>query len=180
VRALIVGTCVLVVHLGASAGHAQQTAAPFAPGWYIVEPAAEFAVIQLASSEVLGDSASAVLAYEQAAINRGEVVLAFEQAAGTFLVFEWFGRLSAVRGNGALTRAPDGGRPAILKEEVQFLDRVLAAGSTLWVVAIDAAARTATVVLDGGRRETIPSTSVSVIMNEFRPTLGALSFRPVQ
>jgi hypothetical protein len=176
----VIGTCVLLAPLGISTAHAQQAATPFAPGWHIVEPGAEFAVIQLAVSELSGDSAGDLLAYQQAAINRGEVVLAFEQAGGTYLVFEWFGRLSAVRGTGALTRAPDGGRPAILNEEVQFLDRVLSAGSTLWVVAIDAGARTATVVLDGGRREAIPSTSISVIMNEFRPTLASLSFRSVQ
>ena len=178
-KTFVIGICVLLVPLETLAAQAQQAPASFTPGWYIVEPSAEFAVIQLASSELLGDSTADLMAYQQAAINRGEVVLAFEQAGGTFLVFEWFGRLSAVRGSGALTGAPDGGRPAILKEEVQFLDRVLTAGSTLWVVAIDAGARTATVVLDEGRRETIPSTSISVIMNEFRPTLGLLSFRPV-
>ena len=177
-KAVIMLVSALAVPFGTLVGQTQ-TGGGFTPGWYIVQPAAEFAVLQLSAQELTGDSTADLMAHQQAAINRGEVVLAFEMSGGTYLVFEWFGRLSAVRGGGGLIKAPEGGRPGVLSEEVQFLDRVLSAGSSVWVVAIDAGARTATVVLDGGRRETVPSTSVAVVMNAFGQTLRELSFRPV-
>lgn len=177
-KAVIMLASVLALPFGTLRGQTQ-TPGAFAPGWYIVQPAAQFAVLQLSAQELTGDSTADQMAYQQAAINRGEVVLAFETSAGTYLVFEWFGRLSAVRGTGALIKAPEGGRPGVLSEEVQFLDRVLSAGSSVWVVAIDAGAKTATVVLDKGRRETIPSTSVAVVMNAFGQTLRDLIFQPV-
>ena len=52
-------------------------------------------------------------------------------------------------------------------------------GSAVWVTAIDAGAGTATVVLDGDRRETLPSRAVSVLMNAYSPVLPQLMFRPV-
>ena len=177
-KAVILLASALALPFGTLVGQAQPPGA-FTPGWYIVQPAAEFAVLQLSAQELTGDSTADIMAHQQAAINRGEVVLAFETSGGTYLVFEWFGRLSAVRGGGALIKAPEGGRPGVLSEEVQFLDRVLSAGSSVWVVAIDAGARTASVVLDGGRRETVPSTSVAVVMNAYGQTLRDLSFRPV-
>ena len=151
----------------------------FTAGWYIVQPTAEFAILQLAGSEVTGDSIIDASTYAQVGIARGEVVLALEHTSGTYLVLEWFGRLSAVRGAGALIRAPVSGRPAFLTEDVQFLDRIVTTGSAVWVTAIDAGAGTATVVLDGDRRETLPSRAVSVLMNAYSPVLPQLMFRPV-
>ena len=151
----------------------------FAAGWYIVQPQAEFAVVQLAGSEVTGDSLIDASTYDQVGIARGEVVLALEQAGGTYLVLEWFGRLSAVRGTDALIKAPPSGRPAFLTEDVQFLDRIVTTGSTVWVTAIDAGAGTATVLLDGSRSESVPSHAISVLMNAYSPVLPQLTFRPV-
>ncbi len=135
--------------------------------------------MQLAGSEITGDSATDVASFEQAGIATGEVVLAFEHRSGTYLVYEWFGRLSAVRGSDALRPAPSGGRPAYLIEDVQFLDRVLGTGSAVWVTGINAAAGTADIVLDGDRREAVPSRSVSVLMNAYSPLLPQLEFKPV-
>ena len=96
------------------------------------------------------------------------------------MVFEWFGRLSAIKGSGALDKAPAQGRPAFLTEDVQLLDRILTGGSTLWVTSIDAGAGTAMVVLDGDRRESIPSRSISVLMNAYSQVLLDITFKPVR
>ena len=151
----------------------------FAAGWFIVQPTAEFGVLQLAGSEVSGDSLTDAAMYQQVGIGAGEVVLAFEFQNGTYLVFEWFGRLSAVRGTDALRPAPPGGRPAFLTEDVQFLDRVLNSGSAIWVTDIDAGTGTATVVLEGDREESVPSRAVSVLMNAYSRVIPQLVFRSV-
>ena len=54
---------------------------------------------------------------------------------------------------------------------VQFLDRVLKAGSTLWVLSVDAAKGTANVRFDGSCIETVPSKSVAILSNFFREAL---------
>jgi len=155
-----------------------QTAPAFAPGWYIVEPSAEFSVLQLAISETTADSVSNVAAYEAASIRPGEVVLAFEEARGTYLAFEWFGRLSAIKGPNALSRVPSEGRPGYVTQDIQFLDRVIQAGSAVWVTGIDAGSGRATIVLDGNRTEKIPSTSITVLMNAYDQILRAAQYKP--
>ncbi len=119
--ALLVGAAAALPATAAAQG--------FQAGWYIVQPGAEFAVLQLAPSETTGDSATDAATLLQVAIRPGEVVLAFEFSNGTYLVYEWFGRLSAVQGASALAPAPPEGRPGFLSEDVEFLDRVLVAPS---------------------------------------------------
>ena len=154
-----------------------QTPQAFSPGWYIVEPTAEYSVLQLAVSEMSTDSAANVAAYEAASIRPGEVVLAFEQGTGTFLVFEWFGRLSAIRGDNALTPAPSEGRPGYVTQDIQFLDRILQAGAAVWVTGIDAGSEQATIVLDGNRTENVPSSKVTVLMNAYDQVLRTAQYK---
>ena len=152
----------------------------FAAGWFIVQPTAEFAVLQLAGSEVSGDSLTDAAMFQEVGIGTGEVVLlAFEFQNGTHLVFEWFGRLSVVRGIDALRPAPPGGRPAFVTEDVQLLDRVLNRGSAIWMTDIDAGTGTATVVLEGDREESVPSRAVSALMNWYSMVIPQPVFRPV-
>jgi hypothetical protein len=47
------------------------------------------------------------------------------------------------------------------------------------VMAIDAGAGTATVLLDGNRSETVPSRAVSVLMNAYSQVLPQLRYKPV-
>jgi len=169
----------MLVGILSSAPWVARAQSEFTAGWYVVQPDAEFAVLQLAGSETSGDSATDAGTYAQVGIGTGEVVLAFEVQNDTYLVYEWFGRLSAVRGAGALRKAPAGGRPAYLVEDVQFLDRMISAGAAVWVTSIDAASGTASIVLENDRRESIPSRSVGVLMNAYSRVLPQLTFKPV-
>ena len=157
---------------------APTNAPPFAPGWYIVEPSASFAVLQLAVSDLQEKLPPDTIA-AHVGIRAGEVVLAFEFTQDSYLVFESFGRMSAVRGRASLTRAPAGGRPGLLIEEVQMMNGLLSAGSTLWVISMDPATATAKVQLTGGRIQTIPSKSIALLSNAYGEALGRSAFRAV-
>ena len=172
----------MVISLWPAIGNAQadSSAAPaFSPGWYIVQPTAEFSVLMLSGPEIAGDSTGGAAAFAQARIQPGEVVLAFEHSRGVYLVLESFGRMSAIRGQNPLVMAPSTGRPGMVVEDVQLLDGVLSVGSTLWINSIDAGAGTATVQLDGGRTQKIPNKSISVLMNAYSTALGTAVYKKV-
>ena len=152
----------------------------FTPGWYIVQPTAEFVVLTLAALDLQRDSTGGRAALARARIKTGEAILAFEQTSHGYLCFEYFGRMSAVRGPEALKKAPPTGRPGVLQEDVQLMDRVLGSGSSFWVLSIDAATGTATIQLDGGRREKVPNKSISVLANAFDQYLANAAFKPVE
>jgi len=157
---------------------ASSSVAGFAPGWYIVEPTATFVVLQLSVTDLQAQLSPDTIA-ARASIRAGEVVLAFEFTQDNYLIFESFGRISAVHGRASLTRAPAGGRPGYLTEEVQMMNGILAAGSTLWVLSMDPATATATVQLAGGRVQTIPSKNIALLSNAYGEALGRSAFRAV-
>jgi hypothetical protein len=107
-------------------------------------------------------------------------VLAFERGREVTLVYEWFGRLSSVRGQGALIKAPAKGRPGLLIKEVQLLDGILGEGSAFWVEAIDPGSQRATIRLDGGRTVQVPSESIAVLMNAFTDALREAAYRKAE
>ena len=153
--------------------------ARFVPGWYIVQQGAEYTPVILAASDIQADSTHGQLAAQMVTLRPGEAVFAIENSRGTYLVYEWFGRMSAVRGDSALRRAPAGGRPAYVTKDVQMMDGTLHQGSAVWVKSIDAGSGKATVQLEGGRTEVVPNESVEVLMNAFSETLRAASWRTV-
>lgn len=180
-RRIVLALAIAIMHWPAAVeAQADSSAGPaFSPGWYIVQPSAEFSVLMLSGPEIAGDSTGGAVAFEQARIQPGEVVLAFEYSRGVYLVLESFGRMSAIRGQSPLVRAPATGRPGMVVEDVQLLDGILSRGSTLWITSIDAGAGTATVQLDGGRTQSIPNKSISVLMNAYSTALGTAVYKKV-
>jgi hypothetical protein len=120
------------------------------------------------------------LARAQARLNPGEVVLAFEQTGDVTVVQEWFGRMSAIRGEGALRPAPPNGRPGFLTRDVQLMDGILREGSTVWIEAIDSGSQRATIRLDGDRTVEIPSEHVAVLANAFTENLRGATYRTAE
>lgn len=158
------------------------TAARFSPGWYIVEPCAQFSVIQASAFDVAGaaEAAAADTAPAEVTIYAGEAVFAFERTRDAILVLEWFGRMSAVKPDGCLTRAPAGGRPGYLQTDVQLFDGQLRQGSALWIVGIDAGTGVATVQVTGGRRQNIPNATVTLIANLYGDLTRQAIYHPVR
>ena len=72
--------------------------ARFVPGWYIVQQGAEYTPLILAVSDIQADSTHGQMAAQMVTLRPGEAVFAIENSRGTYLVYEWFGRMSAVRG----------------------------------------------------------------------------------
>lgn len=180
-------TCAACAITATATANAQTPA--FSPGWYIVEECAQFAVVQESALDAAG-AMDAVLedtlpegmpdAPPELTIAAGEVVFAFERTRDAFLVLEWFGRMSAVKPEGCLTRAPAGGRPGYLQADVQLFDGQLRAGSALWVVAIDAATGGATVQVTGGRRQNIPNASITLLANLYSDLTRQAIYQPVR
>ncbi len=157
-------TLVLFV-LGPTSALAQE----FDPGWYVVEPDAEFLVLQRSAQDPEGG---------ELWIAAGEALVCHDESGGTAFCFEQHGRMSAVRGG--LTSAARGGKPGSVVEDIALLDRTLTRGMVLWVVSIDASSGTATVQLDGGRVERVPASSVTILSNAYRNALAGQAFTPVR
>lgn len=120
------------------------------------------------------------MARAQARLNPGEVVLAFERTGDVTVVQEWFGRLSAIRGEDALRPAPSKGRPGFLTKDLQLMDGILREGSTVWIEAIDSGSQRATIRLDGDRTVEIPSEHVAVLANAFTENLREATYRTAE
>ena len=160
---LALATLVALVSLSASAQG-------FAPGWYVVEPSAEFLVLQPSAQDPEGQPMWIVA---------GEAVFCHDRSGDTTFCFEQHGRMSALRGAGALTPAAPGGKPGYVTQAVQLLDRTLPAGMVLWVTGLDAAAGAATVQLPGGRAERVPVAAVAILSNAYRNGLAGQPFTRV-
>ena len=143
------------------------SAQAFSPGWYVVEAAAEFVVLQPSAQDPEG---------QPMWIAAGEALVCYDRSGDTTFCFEQHGRMSALRGAGALTPAAPGGKPGYVTRPVQLLDRTLPAGMVLWITGLDAAAGAATVQLASGRSERLPADSVTILSNAYRNGLAGQPF----
>ena len=108
-----------------------------------------------------------------------EALVCYDRSGDTTFCFEQHGRLSAIRGAGALTPALHGGKPGSVVVPIQLLDRTLIPGMVLWIQSLDAAEGVATVQLAGGRTERVPSASVAILSNAYRNALAGRPFSGV-
>jgi hypothetical protein len=144
----------------------------FTPGWYIVEECAEFSVLSPSATDVQTEG--------EMFIAPGEVVLAFEGGRGSVLVFESFGRMSAMRPANCLTPAPLTGRPASVTQEiVTMADVSIPAGSTVWMLRYNVPNRTAVVRLAGGVELEVPSESIGLLSNNYAEAVRNAYFQRV-
>ncbi len=150
----------------AAAGARAQTAESFQSGWFIVEKPARFAVLVPTAGDVRSQSqaAKAGSAYTMQ-IGVGEVVVAFAKQGDLTFCYEASGRVSAIRGRGALTPAPAGGTPALVTKDVESGGRTLRQASSVWVVATAADGQHASVQLDGGTTLELESASLRFLSN---------------
>lgn len=144
------------------------SAQAFEAGWYIVNPSAEFVVVQRAPNEPNG----------QLWIAAGEAVLCYDKTSSTYLCFEQHGRMSAIRGHEPLSPVAAAGKPGHVVQDIQLMDRRLPSGMVVWVVDLDAGAGVATVQLDG-RTEEVPASSVAMLPGLYRQALTGQTFQPV-
>jgi streptogramin lyase len=146
--------------LFASAARAQPAEA-FATGWHVVEKAARYAVLLPTVGDVRASSEAGKAGKQYAMqIGVGEAVVAVARQGDVYFCFESTGRLSAIRGRGALTPANAGGTPALVIKPIEISGRTFQPGSTVWVVSTAPSGDTSTVQLEGGATQALPSASL--------------------
>jgi hypothetical protein len=151
---------VCLVAPGASA----QSEEPFEAGWHVVEKAARFAVLfpTMGDARAASEASKAGKEYSMQ-IGVGEAVIAVARQGEVYFCFESTGRLSAIRGRGALTRATGGGTPALVIKPTEISGRTFQPGSTVWVVPSAATGDSSTVQLDGGTTQALPTASLRML-----------------
>jgi hypothetical protein len=158
---LLAGSCLV------GSGARAQSAEAFAAGWHVVEKAARFAVL-LPTVGDLRASSEASKAGEPYSmqIGVGEAVVAVARQGEVYFCLESTGRVSAIRGRGALTPAAAGGAPALVTKPIEISGRTLQPGSTVWVVS--SSGDGSMVQLEGGATQAVPSATL-------RPVAAALA-----
>jgi len=148
--------------LAASASHAQ-CKPKIVPGWHIAERAARIAVLVPTLGDMRGaqEAAKKQEKYEMK-IGVGEAVVAFARKDDVTYCIESSGRISAIRGRGALSPAKPGA-PAFLTKDFQIGDRTLRQSSTLWVLGQNPGGERATVQLDRDRTQDVPSAAIRLL-----------------
>lgn len=151
--------------LVASSARAQAPEA-FAPGWYVVEKAARFAVLlpTMGDARAAAEAKKADKSYSMQ-IGVGEAVVAVARQGDVHFCFESTGRLSAIRGRGALTPVTAGGTPALVIKPIEMSGRTIQPGSTVWVVST--AGDQSTVQLEGGTTQAIASASLRTLASTY-------------
>ncbi len=159
-RALRLSILVAITCLAATAARAQKADA-FEPGWYVVEKAARFAVLLPTVNDVraMGEASKAEKKYEMR-VGVGEALVAVAKQGEIYFCFESTGRLSAIRGRGALTPAAKGGSPALVAKPIESAGRTLQPGSTVWVVSAASGGEQSTIQLEGGGTQSVPAASL--------------------
>jgi streptogramin lyase len=145
-----------------ASGARAQSAEAFAAGWHVVEKAARFAVLlpTMGDARAASEASKADKTYSMQ-IGVGEAVVAVARQGDVYFCFESTGRLSAIRGRGALTPATAGGTPALVIKPIEVSGRKYEPGSTVWVVS--ASGESSTVQVEGGATQNFPSASLRTL-----------------
>lgn len=128
----------------------------FTPGWYMVKSGAQVQVIQGNSDDELYE-----VDWTQISYSANEVLLVFDFTKDKYYCFDPQGRVVMVKGKTSLEKIETIGRAVPIIKGVKISnDLRLGIGNNVWLVELNAATKTATILLADGQKVEIPQSCI--------------------
>lgn len=149
---------------------APSTAQQFKPGWYIVEKGAEYVIF---APGYLDFDNKGRYNLNEVSLNAGEVVFIWEKSKDLYISNEWFGRIVLFDNTDKLTPVPEGKIGYLLNDIQDLNGKIAAAGSAVWITDYNTATKTVTILLNEGKKVSIPATDITILANFIQESLSA-------
>jgi hypothetical protein len=137
----------------------------FIPGYYIINPTAQFAVAIPGGLDYWYDDSGCMHQSDELMMNSGEVVIAFEYSKGKYYCFDPNGRMVVFQGVNCLTAAPkaDGAGVGRMEETIELLNgSSLSEGSYYWIIGQNVANSTIKIQVAEGKTYDVPQAKISL------------------
>jgi len=163
----------------------------FSPGYYIVNSSAEYMVIFGSMWDAqAADSGNDLVATNDGQgllsnifVGPGEILFSYEFSKGIYYCFSPSGRILAIKGANALSKAnvKDGANIGILTESIQLLDGgALREGSFFLLTAQDVSKSTVTIQYADNRQLEIPQSKISFYSLFLKELMKLQTFKTVE
>jgi hypothetical protein len=139
----------------------------FAPGYYIINSSAEYAVAIPSGIDYYTDENGCAQQYEIESLrmNEGEVVIAYELSKNKYYCFDPNGRMVVFQGANCLTKAPNNEGSGVGKMEatISLIDgSSLEEGSYYWIIGQNTANSTFKIQVANGKTYDVPEDKITL------------------
>lgn len=142
----------------------------FKPGWYIVERGAPYVIF---APGYLDFDNKGKYDLNSVSLNAGEVVFLWEKSKDIYISNEWFGRIILFDNLDNLTPVPEGKIGYLLNDIQDLNGKVASAGSAVWITEYNTATKTVTILLNAGKKISIPATDITILANFIQESLSS-------
>ena len=164
----------------------------FVPGYYIIEPKAEYYVNNPSGDDV-GDFLTKVKVTEtieadydlyvaELTMIEGEVVFATDFSKDIYYAYDPNGRMVAIKGQKSLTKAPiaPGNGVGHIIETIQLISGdELKEGMYVWIIGQDLTKSTITILTSKGQKFEIPQSKIELFTAQLRKEIKDATFKTV-